>query len=75
MSDKRNGVMTELKDAMNKVGYEEYKESFISERLSMLNRNGELLPDDEANRIAGECWERYRRANGLLLNEQKEMSR
>ena len=60
---------------MNQIDYEEHKESFIQERLSMLNRKGEALPDDEANRIANECWERYRRANGLLLNEQKEMSK
>ena len=55
---------------MNKIDYEECKESFIQERLSMLNRRGELLPDEEAKRIANECWDRYRRANGLLLNEQ-----
>lgn len=68
MIDTRNGVMIGLN--MNQLDYEEYRKSFIEERLSILNRKGELLPDDEAMRVANECWERYRRANKIYANEQ-----
>ena len=63
------------KDTMNRIDYEEYRESFIEERLAILNRKGEPFPDDEAESIANECWERYRRANKIYSNEQREMSR
>ena len=53
--------------------FEEARKSFIDERLAILQFDSGIVWESESvmTVAAKRCWEKYRKANGIIENEQK----
>jgi len=53
--------------------FEEARKSFIDERIAILQFDSGIVWESESVMIvaAERCWEKYRKANGIIENEQR----